>query len=105
MLVRGKDILNDCTIADAKEVGMDKIAKVVSNGTAIAGMCITKISEQAKDLINNADVIISKGQGNFESLRFCGKNIYYLFLCKCEMLASRLNSSALKGMLLNDLRM
>ena len=105
VIVRGKDILNDCTLTDAKEVGMQEIANVISNGTAIGGTCLDKISAEAKDLIDTADVIISKGQGNFETLRFCGKNIYYLFLCKCEMLARRLNSPILKGMLLNDLRM
>ncbi len=105
VIVRGKDILNDCTITDAREVGMYEIANVVSNGTAIAGTCLDKISAEAKDLIDNADVIISKGQGNFETLRFCGKNIYYLFLCKCEMIARRFNSPILRGILLNDKRM
>lgn len=105
VIVRGKDILNDCTTTDAKEVGMYEIADVVSNGTAIAGTCLGKISAEAKDLIDNADVIISKGQGNFETLRFCQRNIYYLFLCKCEMIARRLKSPILKGMLLNDKRM
>lgn len=105
VIVRGKDILNDSTITDAKEVGMYEIADVVSNGTAIAGTCLGKISAEAKDLIDNADAIISKGQGNFETLRFCQRNIYYLFLCKCEMIARRLKSPILKEMLLNDLRM
>ena len=105
VIVRGKDVLNDCTLTDAKEVGMYEIADVVSNGTAIAGTCLDKISMEARDLISNADVIISKGQGNFETLRFCRKNIYYLFLCKCEMIARRFNSPILRGMLLNDLRM
>ena len=105
VIVRGKDVLNDCTLTDSKEVGMHEIANVVSNGTAIAGTCLDKISAEAKDLIDMADVIISKGQGNFETLRFCGKNIYYLFLCKCEMIARRFNSPILRGMLLNDLRM
>ncbi len=105
VIVRGKDVLNDCTLTDSKEVGMQEIANVISNGTAIGGTCLDKISAEAKDLIDMADVIISKGQGNFETLRFCGKNIYYLFLCKCEMIARRLKSPILKGMLLNDMRM
>ena len=54
---------------------------------------------------NNADIIISKGQANFETLRYCGKNIYYIFMCKCQMFADRFGVPKLSGMLLNDLRM
>ncbi len=105
VIVRGKAVLNDCTIDDAKQVDMFSVAKVVPNGTAIAGTCIDKISIEASVLINNAEVIIAKGQGNFETLRYCGKNIYYLFLCKCEMFARRFDVKQFSGMLINDMRM
>ncbi len=102
VIVRGKPVLNDCTMDDAKEVGLDSIVNVTSNGTAIAGTVLNKISNEAKSLIDIADLIISKGQGNFETLHHCGKNIYYLFLCKCDMFAKRFGVEKLTGIFIND---
>ncbi len=104
-IVRGKDVLNDATMTDAKQVGLCDIVNVYDNGTQIAGTCIDEIKEEAKTKIENADVIIAKGQGNFETLRFCKKNVYYLFMCKCEMFAKRFNVERYSGMIINDLRM
>ena len=61
-----------------------------------------KISEEARSLIDSADVIISKGQGNFETLHKCGRNIYYIFMCKCKMFADRFGVPRYSGMLIND---
>ena len=81
-----------------------KIVKVIGNGTAIAGTFIDKISSEAQEEINSADVILSKGQGNFETLRRSGKNVYYAFMCKCEMFSRRFNVPKFTGMFINDLR-
>ncbi|MBR4100239.1 MAG: DUF89 family protein [Clostridia bacterium] len=105
VIVRGKPVLNDCTLDDAKQTGLDKLVSVLGNGTAVAGTCLEKISDNAKELIDNADIIISKGQGNFETLHHCGKNIYYLFLCKCKMFAERFGVDAFTGMFINDMRL
>ena len=104
VIVRGQDVLNDCTIEDAKEIDMYSVADVISNGTAVAGTCLNRISIEAKNLIDTADIIISKGQGNFETLHHCGKNIYYLFLCKCKMFAERFDVKRFSGIIINDLR-
>ena len=104
-IVRGEDVLNDATLTDAKQVFLDKLVTVTGNGTNIAGTCLSKLSEDIKAKIDNADIIISKGQANFETLRYCGKNIYYIFMCKCQMFADRFGVPKLSGMLLNDLRM
>ena len=104
-IVRGKDVLNDATMTDAKQVGLCDVISVFDNGTQIAGTCIDKVKEEVKVKIENADVIIAKGQGNFETLRFCKKNVYYLFMCKCKMFAKRFNVEQYSGMLINDLRM
>lgn len=105
VIVRGKPVLNDCTLDDAKQTGLDKLVSVSGNGTAVAGTCLEKISNNAKELIDNADIIISKGQGNFETLHHCGKNIYYLFLCKCKLFAERFGVDAFTGMFINDMRL
>lgn len=102
VIVRGKPVLNDCTIDDANQVGMERIVSVMGNGTSIAGTVLNKISAESKAIIDNADLIISKGQGNFETLHGCGKNIYYLFLCKCKMFADRFGVESFKGIFVND---
>lgn len=102
VIVRGKPVLNDCTIDDAVQVGLDKLVVVTENGTAIAGTVLDKISPEAKCLVDNADIIISKGQGNFETLHHCGKNIYYMFLCKCDMFADRFGVEKFSGVFIND---
>lgn len=105
VLVRGGNVLNDATMDDAIQVGLDQITTVIGNGSNIAGTCLEKISEEAFEYIKNADFVISKGQGNFETLQECGLNIYYLFLCKCIMFANKFQVPRFTGMLLNDINM
>lgn len=102
VLVRGKEVLNDATMMDAEQIGMTEIVEVKGNGSGIAGTCLEKISEEAKALVDEADVIIAKGQGNFETLRGCGRNVYYAFLCKCDMFARVFGVERFTGMLIND---
>lgn len=102
VIVRGQDVLNDATMEDAKAVGLTEIVKVTGNGSAIAGNSLGYISAEAEELIRTADVVISKGQGNFESLNGCGLNIYYLFLCKCDWFVRRFKMKRLAGILIND---
>ncbi len=101
-IVRGGDILNDVTMEDAKQVGLTDIVTVIDNGNNIAGTWLEELSEQAMNKIDSADVIISKGQANFESLNQCGKNIYYAFMCKCKLFADRFNVPMFHGILVND---
>lgn len=102
VMVRGGETLNDATIKDAEEVRMTELVKVIHNGNDIAGTCLRKLSQEALLCIEEADLILSKGQANFETLRGCGKNIYYLFLCKCDMFANRFGVEKYTGMFLND---
>ncbi|WP_216697002.1 damage-control phosphatase ARMT1 family protein [Anaerostipes faecalis] len=102
VIVRGQEVLNDATMEDAKQIGMTDIVKVIGNGSDIAGTYEEEISQEALDMINQADVIIAKGQGNFETLWGCGRNIYYMFLCKCELFTERFGVNLLEGVLIND---
>ena len=101
-MVRGVPVLNDATIDDAKQIGLTDTVEVMGNGSTIAGTCLEDVSEEALNVIKNADVIISKGQGNFETLYGCGLNVYYLFMCKCTLFANRFHKNLFEGMLIND---
>lgn len=103
-VVKGGNVLNDATIADARQVGLTKLITVIDNGNNIAGTWLEATSLEARKVIDAADVLLSKGQANYETLRFCGKNIYYLFLCKCEMFAREFGVPKFTGMLLNEQR-
>lgn len=103
-VVRGKPVFNDATLKDAEDIGLDKIVTVIDNGTDIPGTYLREIDGFAKAAIDDADIIISKGQGNFETLFGCGKNIYYLFLCKCDHFISRFNVPMFTGMFVNERR-
>ena len=104
VIVRGYPVVNDATIEDAREAGLDKITRVIGNGSDVGGTWLPGISEEARTLLDQADVILAKGQGNFETLHECGLNIYYLFLCKCEWFTTRFHARPLQGMFINEKR-
>ena len=79
--VRGGPAANDATREDAAAAGIP--FALIDNGTCIPGTVPEKISPEAKQALDSADVIISKGQGNCESLYGYERNIYYAFLVKC----------------------
>lgn len=102
VLVRGKDVLNDATMDDARQVGLTEVVPVLGNGSGIAGTAFEKISEEARKTLDDADVILAKGQGNFESMYGCGKNVYYLFLCKCDWFVKRFGMTKNAGVFLRE---
>lgn len=104
VIVRGKPALNDATIEDAQEIGLSDMVKVIGNGSGITGTWIPEISREAGEMIDTADLILSKGQGNFETLQGCKKNIYYMFLCKCQLFVERFQMKQFEGVLVNELR-
>ena len=104
VLVRGIPVTNDVDIEDAEYVGLTKLVPVFGNGSGIAGTELSKISREAREKLERADVIIAKGQGNFETIHTCGLNIYYLFLCKCDWFMQRFHAKHLQGMFVNETR-
>ena len=84
-MVRGGIASNDATMEEAEEIGLTNVVPVIGNGVAIMGTVKEQLSEEAKEKIQNADIIIAKGMGNFESMYQEGMNPYYLLLCKCEL--------------------
>lgn len=89
VITRGQDVINDATLHDAREVGLTELVPCVGNGNGAPGSVIKRFSDEARRLLLDADLVISKGQGNFESLFGEGINPYYFFLCKCELFVCR----------------
>lgn len=100
--VRGKPILNDVNEEDAYYVGIDKYSNIISNGTDLPGTDILEVSGEFREIFEKADMIISKGQGNFESLSECGMNIYYLFLCKCNLFMEKFKVEKLSNIFVHE---
>ena len=104
VIVRGYPVVNDATMEDAEEIGLTDIIKVTGNGSNVGGTWFPGLSNEARTLLEQADVILAKGQGNFETMNDCGLNVYYLFLCKCDLFQRRFHAKALQGMFLNERR-
>ena len=85
--VRDKPIINDATMADAVACGLEKLCPVITNGTACPGTPLDQCSDQFKQHFFSADIIISKGMGNFETLSAIAAPIYFLFTVKCSEVA------------------
>lgn len=103
-LTRSKPIFNDATVKDAQAVGISQFARVIGNGSGICGTEIDLLSEEARRAVLEADVIFSKGLGNFESLSGCGLNVYYLFLSKCALYEKLYGLPYFRGAFFNDRR-
>ncbi len=88
--VRGGPIINDATLDDARLCGMDQLCPVISSGVVCPGTPLALCSEEFRTQFNAADVIISKGMGNFETLSETVAPIYFLFTVKCAEVANHL---------------
>ena len=85
--VKEKPVINDALLEDAKVCGIDKVAQIISNGTDAPGTILALCSKEFKQIYKSADMIISKGQGNFESLSNEKRPIFFLFMVKCPVVA------------------
>ena len=90
LVVRGAPVINDATRVDARAVGLDKIVEVLDNGSDAPGTLLEDCSPEFRHRFANADLVIAKGQGNFESLNHQPGNIFFLFKVKCPMVANHI---------------
>ena len=104
VIVRGFPVINDATMEDAQDIGLAELTTVIGNGSEVGGTWLPHISSEAREALESADLIIAKGQGNYETLHDCGLNIYYLFLCKCKWFQYQFNAKPLQGMFINERR-
>lgn len=98
--VRGGVILNDATREDAAIVGVP--FPVIDSGTCYAGTVISQLGSQARQHLENADVILSKGMGNVETMYGCEYNVYYAFLVKCAHFVHLFQKPLMTPMLIRE---
>lgn len=98
-IVRGAPALNDATMEDALQVGLDRVATVLGNGSDLAGTSPSRVNEETRQALKSADLVISKGLANYETLSGRGVNTYFLFLCKCALYVELFDVPLYTGMI------
>ncbi len=100
--VRSKPAINDALMEDAIDCGIDKTATVIRSGSDAPGTILKYCTKSFRKLFKSAELIISKGQGNYETLTESTRPIYFLFKAKCPIIAkhvgAKLGSTILKKM-------
>jgi uncharacterized protein with ATP-grasp and redox domains len=89
-VVKGGPILNDAVMEDAQIVGLSDVVDVIDNGSDAPGTILESCSETFRCRFDQSDLIIAKGQGNYETLSDVDKNIFFLVRPKCSVLARHL---------------
>ena len=99
--VRGAVTVNDATREDARAVGLP--FPVIDNGNRVGGTDLNLLSDEARQALKEADVILAKGMGNTETMLGCGYNVYYAFLIKCPRFVERFDRPMLTPMFLREI--
>ncbi len=88
--VRGFPVINDATMVDAKVAGLTTLVEVIDNGSDAPGTLLDDCSRDFRQRFREADLVIAKGQGNYESLSEVTKEIFFLLNVKCTVIARKL---------------
>lgn len=88
--VRGAPVINDATLADAESAGLTDLVQVIDNGSDAPGTILDDCSKAFRRQYADADLIIAKGQGNYETLRNSPGPLYFLLRVKCPVVAREL---------------
>ncbi len=90
-VVRGYPVINDATMIDAKVTGMTDLVEVINNGSDAPGTVLEDCSEEFIQHFSDADLIIAKGQGNYETLSSTDKSIFFILKAKCPVIAKNIS--------------
>ena len=93
LAVRGAPVINDATLEDAERSGLTERYQVISNGSDTPGTWLEDCSVDFIRQFEAADLVLAKGQGNYETLNQHPRNIFFLFLTKCPVVAGDLGQS------------
>jgi damage-control phosphatase, subfamily I len=90
VVVKGSPVINDATLADAQTAGLTDLVEVIDNGSDAPGTILETCSEKFRDRFSSADLILAKGQGNYETLSHVPGAIVFLLKAKCPVIARHL---------------
>lgn len=90
VVVKGSPVINDATLADAQTAGLTDLVEVIDNGSDAPGTILETCSARFQDRFSSVDLIIAKGQGNYETLSNFPGNIFFLLKAKCPVIANHL---------------
>jgi uncharacterized protein with ATP-grasp and redox domains len=94
--VRGEPILNDITMREIEASGLAGLpAKIIDTGDMTPGVSIQHSSSEFISAMRDADLIIAKGQGNFETLCDYDRPIFFLLRSKCKVISALLGNAEL----------
>ena len=102
VVVKGAPVINDATTEDANVVGLSRIVEVIDNGSDGPGTILETCSQSFLDRFEKADLIVAKGQGNYETLSGIDKNIFFLLKAKCPVIAKDIGCKAGEMILRNN---
>jgi uncharacterized protein with ATP-grasp and redox domains len=86
-VVRDEPVLNDVTYEDAIAAGLQDVAQIFSSGSTAPGTILKKCSNEFRELYQDAELIIAKGQGNYEGLSDEKRSVFFLLKAKCPVIA------------------
>jgi len=86
--VREIPVINDCVIEDAIASGLDQVAKIISSGSTAPATILDLCNLEFLDNFENADLVISKGQGNYEGLSGVNRSVFFMLKAKCKVIAN-----------------
>jgi hypothetical protein len=89
-VVREHPVINDVTMEDALASGIQEVASIISSGSDAPGILLNDCSDEFRHAFENADMIISKGQGNYETLSETTRPVFFLLKAKCHVIAHHL---------------
>ena len=90
--VRDIPVINDVTYQDAIDSGIDEVAEIISSGSTAPAVILELCNENFLDKFNSFDMVISKGQGNYEGLSNVDRSLFFLLKAKCHIIANDLNT-------------
>ncbi len=102
LVVRGRPAWNDALLPDAEAAGLGEIARLIDNGDGVPGTILERVRPEVRQRFAEADVVISKGQGNYETLNHERRpGLFFVFVAKCDMVSDALGVPLGSGILLH----
>jgi uncharacterized protein with ATP-grasp and redox domains len=86
--VRSAPIINDITEVEAREIGLDRLARIIESGSEMPGTVLLRTTDEFREAFDSSDLVISKGQGNWETLEDSEREVFFMFQAKCPAVAA-----------------